>query len=262
MVPVTGRDLEQLAPLVAGWEETMIWSVLQGCMGRAWADRATRPAACLLWVGDFCFFAGTPAEELVRFWPEKAGFLIAAPQNEGWSRLIEDIRPRARRSLRYAFHKDPAAFDRSHLVQFAATVPPGCELRLIDGSLYHRALAESWSEDLCSQFADEADYLSRGIGVCALMDGQLAAGASSYTVYRKGIEIEIDTRPDLRRRGLARCCGARLILECLDRNLYPSWDAQNAWSAALARQLGYRFSHTYPVYEIERPSDIIPEPTD
>lgn len=50
---------------------------------------------------------------------------------------------------------------------------------------------------------------------------------------------------------MARACGARLILECLDRGLYPSWDAQNPWSAALAEQLGYRFCHTYPVYEIE-----------
>ena len=38
------------------------------------------------------------------------------------------------------------------------------------------------------------------------------AGASSYTVYDGGIEIEIDTRPDVRRLGLALACGARLIL--------------------------------------------------
>ena len=50
--------------------------------------------------------------------------------------------------------------------------------------------------------------------------------ASSYTVYRGGIEIEIDTHPDHRRRGLARACGAALMLECLKRGLY-SWDAQN-----------------------------------
>ena len=72
MVPMTGRDLDRLAPLVEGWEETLIWSVLQGCMGLAWADRRDQPAACLLRVGDFCFFAGAPTEELARFWPEGA----------------------------------------------------------------------------------------------------------------------------------------------------------------------------------------------
>ncbi len=105
MVPMTGRDLDRLAPLVEGWEETLIWSVLQGCMGRAWADRRDQPAACLLWVGDFCFFAGAPTEELAWFWPEGAEFLIAVPQHEGWSRLIEKARPDARPAVRYAFSR-------------------------------------------------------------------------------------------------------------------------------------------------------------
>ena len=76
------------------------------------------------------------------------------------------------------------------------------------------------------------------------------AGASSYSRYKDGIEIQIDTREEHRRRGLAFACGAKLILECLERNLYPSWDAQNMWSAGLAEKLGYRYSHTYTAYEI------------
>ncbi|MDD7004979.1 MAG: GNAT family N-acetyltransferase, partial [Clostridiales bacterium] len=40
------------------------------------------------------------------------------------------------------------------------------------------------------------------------------------------------------------------ILECLDRGLYPSWDAQNLGSLSLAKKLGYEFSHEYPAYEI------------
>ena len=64
------------------------------------------------------------------------------------------------------------------------------------------------------------------------------------------MESEIDTRPDHQRRGLARACGARLILECLDRGLYPSWDAHTAASLALAEQLGYRLDHPYTAFEI------------
>lgn len=76
------------------------------------------------------------------------------------------------------------------------------------------------------------------------------AGASSYSGYRGGIEIEIDTNEVYRRKGLAYICGAKLILECLDRNLYPSWDAQNIWSVALAEKLGYHFDHAYTAYEV------------
>lgn len=52
------------------------------------------------------------------------------------------------------------------------------------------------------------------------------------------------------RQGLAFACGARLILECLQRGLYPSWDAQNEGSLALARKLGYHFDHAYTAFEI------------
>ena len=64
-----------------------------------------------------------------------------------------------------------------------------------------------------------------------------------------GIEIEIDTKEECRRRGLALACGARLILECLDRGLYPSWDAANLDSVRLAEKLGYRFDRAYTAYE-------------
>lgn len=74
----------------------------------------------------------------------------------------------------------------------------------------------------------------------------MVSGASSYTVYRDGIEIEIDTREDERRKGLALACGARLILECLACGRYPSWDAHNKGSLALAEKLGYHPDGTYP----------------
>lgn len=83
-----------------------------------------------------------------------------------------------------------------------------------------------------------------------LCGNRLAAGASSYTSYDDGIEIEIDTHPDFRRRGLATACGARLILYCLAGGLYPGWDAANPESVALATKLGYHFDHEYDAYFI------------
>ena len=82
----------------------------------------------------------------------------------------------------------------------------------------------------------------------AVSEGQILSGASCYSTYSRGIEVEIDTHPDHRRKGLAYSCGAAMILECLNRGLYPSWDAANLGSVALAEKLGYHFSHEYPVY--------------
>lgn len=128
----------------------------------------------------------------------------------------------------------------------------GYKLKLIDEDAYEQIMQNSWSRDLCSQFRDYNDYEARGIGAAVLHNGQVVSGASSYTIYDEGIEIEIDTRKDHRRRGHALACGARLILDCMERGLYPSWDAQNRESLALAEKLGYHFDREYTVFIINK----------
>ncbi len=103
-----------------------------------------------------------------------------------------------------------------------------------------------------AQFPDYDGYRSLGLGAVILKDNAVVSGASSYSRYLGGIEIEIDTKKEYRRKGLAYICGAKLILECLKRDLYPSWDAQNKASVALAEKLGYHYSHSYKAIEIQR----------
>ena len=109
-------------------------------------------------------------------------------------------------------------------------------------------MGQAWSKDLCGNFRDGDDFVRRGLGIIALQDGIPVAGASSYTIHDGGVEIEIDTRPDQRRKGLALSCGARLILNCLDRGFVPSWDAHNLPSVSLAEKLGYRLRAPYQAY--------------
>ncbi len=238
-------DWERLTALFDGWEETMVWSCLQGVMGRAmWNEGVT---AGLIASGDFCFLAGEPDRALLA----RAAGPILAPRTPDWHPLIEAyFGPRAIPETRYAIKKEPGIFDRRRLEALAAALPAGYELRLIDEAMVPVLLAQAWSRDLCAAFDSPADCCRRGVGVAALYEGVPVAGAGSYCVYRDGIEVEIDTRPDHRRRGLATACGARLILECLDRGLYPSWDAIDLRSAALAEKLGYRRGDPYPVYWI------------
>jgi len=53
------------AALFADWEETIIWSCLQGIMGEIYVDDVDRPTSAKAVLGDFAFFAGKPSEELV-----------------------------------------------------------------------------------------------------------------------------------------------------------------------------------------------------
>lgn len=251
MVPIPAHKVACIAPLFAGNEETMVWSCLQGIMGQAWANRGEQPTAARIITGDFIAFGGDSgaegAPELVTGLPT-GGLLV--PPDEQWATLIEQVYgERAERFNRFAFYKD-TSFDSERLRAFQESLPSGYRIVPFDEALFHTARSEEWSADLCSQFEDAGDFLSRGIGSAVLYGDELVGGASSYTVYNGGIEIEIDVRKEHRRKGLARACAADLILRCLERGLYPSWDAANPGSAALAEQLGYRLKEEYPTYFI------------
>ena len=233
------------------WEETIIWSCVQGIMGEVYTNEAEDAAMAIL--GDFAFYAGNPSEELIRFKPRdcKQDFIIMVPQNEEWGRLIEKCYgDKARKVTRYAIKKEADVFDIVKLEQVVSNIPDGYELKMMEESEYYMCRNNGWTRDLVSQYKDYEKYKKLGLGVVVLKDGELVGGASSYSRYDKGIEIEIDTREDHRRKGLAYACGAKLILECRKRDLYPSWDAQNKGSVALAEKLGYHFSHEYAAYEV------------
>ncbi len=204
-------------------------------------------------LGDFCFFAGEPNIELVSYrqvWT-KPDFIIMTAREPSWNDMIEQVYgEHARKVTRYAIKKEPDIFDEKKLKKIIGNLPPEFELRLIDNTLYERCLSESWSRDLVSLYFDYEQYRELGLGVVALQGHKIVSGASSYSSYKGGIEVEVDTHKDYRRRGLAAACSAKLILECRRRGWYPSWDAQNLWSVALAEKLGYHLDHEYTAYEV------------
>jgi len=234
------------------WNETIIWSCLQGVMGEIYTNAPDNDAGMAI-LGDFAFYAGNPSEELIKFKPAhcKQDFIIMVPQNDKWAELIEKCYGKnAKKVSRYAIKKEKDIFDKCKLQQVILELPKEYELKLIEAKEYVLCQNNKWANDLVSQFKDYHTYKKLGLGVVALKDGELIAGASSYSRYNGGIEIEIDTRKDYRRRGLAYACGAKLILECLEKGLYPSWDAQNMPSVALAEKLGYHFDYEYTAYEV------------
>ena len=58
-------DALKISALFGKWEETMIWSCLQGVMGKIYTDDLNNPTSAMVILGDFTFFAGKPNMELV-----------------------------------------------------------------------------------------------------------------------------------------------------------------------------------------------------
>lgn len=241
-------NISKAAALFHGWDEALIWSCLQGHMGNMLLDHDENPASAVIDIGDFCFFAGEPNSELLA---AVGGSKLLIPKDQPWEKLIEDFYGgKVNKTFRYAIKKEPDVFEDEKLSAYIDALDQNYDLRLFDQEIYEMAQKEAWSADLCSQFKSFPDYQNRAIGAAILHEGKLVAGASPYAVYDGGIEIEIDTKPDYRGKGLATVCGAKLILECLERNIYPSWDAHDLRSVALAEKLGYHLDRPYVTYEL------------
>lgn len=263
MIPADKRYI--LEPLTDHLTDTMILSCMQGHIGEAYADDPENPASCRFDVVDFTFLCGEPNAELAAFKPadvqldrrnKTRNFMIMVPENDALAEVIRQVhKGHCKMVIRYAFHRTTEGFDQEKLKQSVEALRDEYELKLIDREIYEKSLniqwnGRRWASDWCGQFKNYEDYCEHGLGVAILHRGELVAGASSYSYYDEGIEIQIDTREDHRRQGLAYVSGAALILECLKRGLYPSWDAQNLQSARLAKKLGYQFAGEYAAYEV------------
>lgn len=236
-------------------EEVVIQSYIQGMPGKAWVNNKNNPNTAIVVVADFCFLLGVidPKEEseIIKILSENAKGKIIVTENYGLGALIEsNFKDSLKKFNRYAIKWEPDVFNEKQLSEFALVVQPEFTILRINEPLYHKALEQFWTADFCSNFESLEEFLEHGIGYVIMKDGEIIAGASSYSYCNAAIEITIGTKSEYRRRGLALACASKVILECLNKGIYPRWDAVNKNSVALAEKLGYHFDKEYLVYSI------------
>lgn len=253
MIQLNKEELYKVQELGKVLQDTTCYTVLQGSGGSAWVDDKENPRSLATVYGDFCFLTGVPCEnnietELMEMLKScKKTWSIFVPESREWLKEFEQS-PMFYRSERYRLKKKTDSFDRQLLQKYVGELPKEFQIEKIDEKWYTKLQEEEWSCDLCSQFETAQEYMQHGLGFLITKEGKAVAGVSSYSYYDKGIELEIDTKEEFRRRGFATVLGARIILECMTKGLYPSWDAANLISVRTAEKLGYEFDCAYPVF--------------
>ncbi|MFS0780441.1 GNAT family N-acetyltransferase [Bacillus sp. 1P06AnD] len=252
MIKVNENHRPILKHMFKSMDSAIVLSAIQGHMGEIWVNRSDKPTAAQIKVGIFVYYAGEPVGDGVN---ELLGNLtedsLVIVENDLWKRRIEEWHAgNFEKFHRFRFKKDPAHLNISHLQNILAKLPDGYEIRRIDEEIIKDPALHELSPDFTGHFDSASDFLSRGIGFVILKGGTITCGASSYSIYDQGIEVEIATYPDYRRKGLASVAAAALMLGCLENGLYPSWDAANANSARLAEKLGYIMDEPYDTYYI------------
>jgi len=254
VVEVEPGGRHSLIPLFANCrhDRVLIDSVLEGHFGRAYADSADGPAVARLDSGAFTMLGGNPRAAGVRDLLRVASVHYVTPQTAEWRATLEGEFGPWLSTLPFV-EFSAAALDRAHLLAFSRALPAGFELRCVDQALAERLPADLGNDGFLECFHSIADFLKRGIGYCVVCQGRIVSAATSMARSLWAIDIEIETAPGYRRRGLATAVGARLVVQCLEWGIKPCWLAANAASEGLARKLGYVRGSRYETLAIDEP---------
>jgi len=250
---ITTKKLSNITPLFANWDEVIIKSCLQGHMGQAYTDNEDKPMVAKIECLGFCFATGDAnspqAKELLSHLD--AGLELQL-NNEAWHNLVKnEMENKIYEFKRYKFKKDIGLFDRGRLNVFARKLPAGYEIVPIGESLFHELPKQYWADGHCSQFASFDEFQRYGLGYVVKFGDELICAASPYAYCEGMIDVQIDTVPEHRGKGIATACAAQLILSCIDRGVLPYWSADCDESRYLAEKLGYQLEKECICYGIK-----------
>jgi GNAT superfamily N-acetyltransferase len=203
-------------------------------------------------VGDFVLPLGAPSRDVLDIIRSRPGDeLHLLPAGPRWHAVVEAVRAEGGRAYtREAFLW--SEFDRAVLDGVGARLPQRHTLEPVGLDAARELLSEPWSRDVVGNFESPERYVTEAFGFAIRTGGRIVSAAGCYTTYADGIEVEVDTHPAYRRRGLARAAARALLIEGIRRGCAVHWDAMNEASARLARSLGYASSERYECLEIPR----------
>lgn len=248
MIKLRNNQMYKIEHLFNNIKFYMGKSVLDGLMGEAYTDNIEKPTIAYLLVRQYCFINGNSksnlAKQVIKNLPKTCTRIIA---NSDWYDVIENTYSKFEKSKRYSLKKELNVFDKEKLKKYSESLSNEYKIKVIDKEIYNLIKNDN-KDPLDMKITD--DYLNRGIGVCCFKENEIVGICSSNIIYKDGIEINIRVKQEYKHKGIGTAIASKLILICIEKGLYPSWDAANLNSLDLAKKLGYNFDSEYIVYKV------------
>jgi len=248
MIKLNNNQMYKIEPLFNDIKFYMGKSVLDGLMGEAYTDNIENPTIAYLLVRQYCFINGDSksnlAKQVIENLPKTCKRIIA---NSDWHHIIESTYSKFEKDKRYSLKKQIDVFNKEKLNEYSESLSTEYAIKVIEEKIYD-LIKDDNKDPLDMKITD--DYLNRGIGVCCFRKNEIVGICSSNIIYKDGIEINIRVKQEYKHKGIGTAMASRLILLCLEKGLYPSWDAANLSSLGLAQKLGYNFDSEYIIYKV------------
>jgi RimJ/RimL family protein N-acetyltransferase len=223
-------------------------SILEGQSGKQISvvvDDVANPAVAFLRYGTFGVLGGdathTNAHELVQTITLPCAI---QPSPESWMNLLQVSYPdKIKKIERFSFTHQ--YIDAGKITSIIKQHPYINNLHKIDTATAQTMENDEWHKYHLPNYNSAAEFAANGFAHGVTIDGELASVCSAALRCAKGIELNVITLPIFRNKGLAEIVAAATILNVLEQELSPHWDAANDRSARLAIRLGFKPTGSY-----------------
>lgn len=255
MVKLDYIEAKKISTMFLNPHDSCIRSFFEGRNGECYSDEKFPHEYAIIVFGDFVFLGGEPKditkdELLTLLIKINNQHVIIIPFSNTWTTFIRDSRL-LKEITRYHIDNEYSndKFDPILLQSYKDSLPDNYTYKFIDEKLFYEVRKYPQFEDFTANISNYETFEKEALGVVVLDGDKIVAGASSFSFFQGGIELQLDTDEAYRGKGIATAVAATLILECIHRNLYPCWDAANLTSVRICTKLGYHCSGEYVAFE-------------
>lgn len=210
-------------------------------------DNLIDPVAAQIEHGTFTVFAGSPdkttAAPFIAALKGPCGIQPSPAQWLEWIKVTWNNRIQVFKRYTFSHHH----LEKNKLQALIARHPLKNNIQKIDLAIATRLRNDDWGRYHFLNYHSAAHFIEQSTGYCIMEGDVIAAACTAALVCSKGIEMNIITHPEFRKKGLATIVAASMITDCLEKGLEPHWDAANDISKTLALKLGYKEAGSYDI---------------